>query len=494
MRILFIYSTQKTIVKEKPLLGQEGISHGISSIAGMLKKHGHECQLVVLDRVRGKQNIHILTEKIKTFDPQIVAFTAVYSEFEFICEMASILKKSSPHLFLLAGGVHVTLNPDERYLSLFDAICIGEGEYPTLELIQRIEANKPLSGIENLWIKTSGGIEKNPARPFITDLDKLPFSERNMWQEWILEPNTRLTVLLGRGCPFNCTYCSNHRLRKVSQGRYVRMRSPENIIAEITALHNRFPDVNEIYLEVETIAIDLSWLENFCDRLHEFGKQTDFRIKFVTNLRVFPRLNLDFVFRQFRKANITAVTIGLESGSYRLRKEILKREYSNEIILEAASLAKNYGIDIALFNMVGLPAETKEEFGETLRMNQLIQPAFHATSIFFPYPGTELYEMCKQLNLLPENVSTKNERQFAVLDLPGFPKKDIQRSFNSFHYNVYKTGKKRSILKLLIYFSMCYFGHNFYADLKIGLIRFLYKIRGNKLITTELFSIFQKSK
>ena len=493
MRLLFVYSVQKTIVKEKPLLGQEGISQGISSIAGMLKKHGHECQLVVLDRVRKKQNVHILTEKIKTFAPQIVAFTAVYSEFAFICEMASHVKNSFPHLFLLAGGVHITLNPDERYLSLFDAICLGEGEYPTLELAQRMEANEPLTGIKNLWIKTPDGIEKNPTRPFIADLDTFPFPERDMWQEWIVEPNTRLTVLLGRGCPFNCTYCSNHRLRKVSPGKYVRMRSPENIVLEIENLHDRFPDVKEIYLEVETIAINLDWLENFCNQLHEFGKRTNFSVKFGTNLRVFPRLNLNFVFQQFKKANITSVTIGLESGSYRLRKEVLKRDYSNEIILEAASLAKSYGIDIALFNMIGLPTETKEEFRETLEMNQIIQPAFHATSIFFPYPGTELYEMCKQSNLLPEQVQTKDERQFAVLDLPGFSKKQIQKSFNSFHYHVYKVRKDRSMLKLFIYFSMCYLGHNFYADLKINLIRFFYKIRISKFISPKLYSIFQRS-
>ena len=492
MKLLFVYSAQKTIVKEKPLLGQEGISHGISSIAGLLKEHGHECQLVVLDRVWKKQNIRILAEKIERFNPRIVAFTAVHSEFEFICEVASRVKNIFPHLFLLAGGVHITLNPDEEYLSLFDAICLGEGEEPTLELVQRIESSEPLTGIQNLWIKTSEGVEKNPTRPFIRDLDKLPLSERDIWQEWILEPNTRLTVLLGRGCPFNCTYCSNHRLRKVSQGRYVRMRSPENVVSEIENLHKRFPAIDEIYLEVETIAIDLGWLENFCERLYEFGKRTDFKIKFGTNLRIFPRLNIDFVFRQFKKANITSVTIGLESGSYRLRKEILKRDYSNEIILETAKLAKNYGIDISLFNMVGLPTETKDEFQETLRMNQIIQPAFHATSIFFPYLGTELYEMCEKLDILPENINTKDERQFALLDLPGFSKKQIQKSFNSFHYNVYKVRKNRSTLKLLIYFSMCYLGHNFYANLKIRLIRFLYRTRNNRLINPKLFSIFQR--
>ncbi|MDR1675848.1 MAG: B12-binding domain-containing radical SAM protein, partial [Tannerella sp.] len=471
MKVLFVYSTQKTIVLRKPLPGQESIYHGISSIAGVLKRHGHTCRLVVLDRVNKKRNLRLIAEKIEQFRPGIIAFTAAFSEFEFICEMASQLKTLFPGLFLVAGGVHITLNPDEKYLSFFDAICIGEGEQPMLEMVQQLEAGEPVDRIRNLWVKTPDGIVKNPTRPFQQHLDEWGFSDREMWQEWILEPNTKPTVLLGRGCPFNCTYCSNHRLRKVSSGQYVRMRSPGNILSEIRELYRLQPGINEIYLEVETIATDLDWLENLCNELAAFGQETGFRIKFGANLRIYPGLDMAFVFEQFGKAHITSVTIGLESGSYRIRKEILHRDYSNELIWEASETARKHGIDIALFNMVGLPTETPLEFAETLRMNRRIQPVFHATSIFFPYPGTKLAEMCRQMNLLPETVSTRDERQLAILDLPGFPRKQIQKSFDSFHYQVYRVKKDKSLLHLLIYYSMCFLGHNFYANLKIRVIR-----------------------
>lgn len=494
MKILFVYSVQKSIIQEKPLLGQEGIYHGISYIAGMLKRHGHECSLVVLDRRYKKKNIQLLSKHIQTFAPELISFTAVFSEFAFICDIAGQIKELFPNLFLYAGGVHITLNPDEKYLSIFDAICIGEGEYPTLELVTNLEKKQPVNNIQNLWIKTPDGIKKNTTRPFISDLDELASPERNMWQDWILEPNTRSTVLIGRGCPFNCTYCSNHKLRKVSSGRYVRMRSPENIISEIKELYLQFPDSSEIYLEVETLATDLDWLEDFCTCLHLFGKETEFRIKFGTNLRIFPRLDVKRVFELFRMANITSVTIGLESGSYRIRKEILNRDYSNEIIREAVNAAKEQNIEIALYNMVGLPTETPEEFKETLLMNQQIQPSFHATSIFFPYQGTALYDMCEKMNLLPQKINTKDERQTAVLDLPGFSKKQIQKSFDSFHYNVYKKGNNKSIIKTFIYYSMCYLGHNFYANQKIRFIRLLYLTKNRKLINPKLFSIFQKGK
>jgi len=493
MKILFVYSAQKTIVPEKPLLGQEGIYHGLSSVAGMLHSNGYECDLLVLDRVNRKKNVCILKDKVEKFNPSIVAFTAVFSEFEFICQIAKQVKIHYSNLFLIAGGVHITLNPDESYLSLFDAICIGEGEYPMLELVERLEQQKPIDGIQNLWVKTELGIKKNPVRPFIEDLDNLAFSYRAMWQQWILNPMTKPTVLLGRGCPYKCTYCCNHKLRKIGTGKYVRMRSPENILLEIRELYQKLPDITEIYLEVETILVDKKHFEKLCELLEAFGKKTEFKIKFGANLRVFPNMDVEFVFSQFKRANITSVTIGLESGSYQIRKEILSRDYTNELILKTAEAAKARNIEIALFNMIGLPTETPAEFAETLLMNQLIEPTFHATSIFFPYPGTELADLCRRMNLMPKKISTNDERQLAVLDLPGFSKRQIQKSFDSFHFNVYKQRKNKSSIHLLIYFSMCFLGHNFYANLKIKFIRILYRTKKINLLSTGWFSIFQKS-
>lgn len=492
MRILFVYSVQKSITRKKPLLNQEGIYHGISYIAGLLKKHGHDCELAVLDRRYGNKNRITLSEKIEVFKPQIVAFTAVFSEFDFICRMGEWVKNGYPDIFLCVGGVHVTLNPDEKYLSVFDAICIGEGEFPMLELIEKMEVGQSVGGIQNFWIKTGEGVEKNPVRPFIAELDALPFPDREMWQEWILEPQSRHTVLLGRGCPYNCTYCCNHSLKKVASGRYVRMRSPQNIVAEIGELHCQYPDNEEIYLEVETIAADMNWLKLFCDVLHAFGEETGFKICFGANLRLYPALDVDTVFELFAEARITSTTIGLESGSYRIRKEILNRIYSNEKVLQAAKAARKHNIKIALFNMVGLPTETVADFAETIRMNRIVDPEFHATSIFFPYPGTDLYKMCGEMNLLPTKPDTKAERQRATLDLPEFSKKQIQKSFDSFHYNVYKVRKNKSKIKLLVYFFMQYLGHNFFANLKISVIRFLSFVNGKRVKDKRMLGNFQK--
>ena len=100
-----------------------------------------------------------------------------------------------------------------------------------------------------------------------------------------------------------------------------------------------------------------------------------------------------------------------------------------------------------------------------------------------------MYDLTKEQGLLPEKMEFKEERQHAVLDLPGFPKKQIQKQFDSFHYNVYKMGSKKRLLKSLLYFSQIYLGHNFMAKAKNRMIVMLHHV-GMK---NKLMKIIQKT-
>jgi radical SAM superfamily enzyme YgiQ (UPF0313 family) len=492
MHILFVYSQQNTVLLRKPLRGQEEISFGISYIASMLESKGHIAELLVLNRNNDRQNRKMLNEVIQKFRPGLICFTSVFSEFEYISEVASFVKDTYSNTYLLLGGVHITLNPNENALLVFNALCIGEGEYPVLELVQCLEQKKQPSRIANLWIKTTEGIEKNTTRPFIEDLDSLPFPNRQMWQPWILNRETRITVLLGRGCPFNCTYCCNHELRKISEGKYVRLRSPENIINEIKMLATQFPSVSEYFLEVETLGVDINWLEQLCDALHTLNTKMGKPLNFGSNLRVHPNIDLNKIFTLLKHGGFKSIVIGLESGSERIRREILNRNHSNNDILLAAQLAKENSIGLGLFNLVGLPEETPIDFEETLKMNQAIQPQWHATSIFFPYPGTKLFDKVKELGVLPPALNGKNERQLARISYKSFSKKQIQKAFDSFHYKVYKAKPDKQLLKSLIYYFQSYFGHNFMAKAKLGVIKTLYTLHLDGFAKKMgLFGVFQ---
>ncbi len=316
MNVLFIYSEQDPYTPEKPLEWQERVQFGISYISSFIKKEGHRTRLLVLTR----QTEAWIDEFVEDFRPELICFTAVYSEFAFLEKVAQRVKSRHPEIFTLAGGPHVSLNPESSLRGPFDAVCVGEGEYPTLELLEQLESGKEPSSIPNLWIKKNGEIERNATRPVIEELDSLPFPDREMWEPWIAHPSWRPSVLSGRGCPFQCTYCCNHALRRLAPGKYVRYRSPENIIAEIEEIKERYPDAGEIYLEVETLGFDSQWALNLCAALQDLNKRLKNPPIYGANLRITPKRDYRELFMALKSSNFRFVNIGLESGSERLRR------------------------------------------------------------------------------------------------------------------------------------------------------------------------------
>lgn len=292
MKILFIYSLEDTQLISRPVWSWSSIQFGISYIASFLKIHGNQTQLLVLGSDNHwRSNEKLLISSIEDFVPDIICFTAVASQYPFIKEVASFIKNRWADKFLIIGGIHATLNPSEVITHSFDALCIGEGEYPMVELCSQLATKKIPWGIANLWIKSSEGlIEKNPARPFLQDIDSLPFPDLAMWKPWMKEQiGAELAVLLGRGCPYNCTYCCNHAIKKVASGKYVRMRSPDNIIKEVASLHKEYPQQQQIYFEVESVALDKSWLMEFCAKLENFNSTINNSIFYGCNFRVSPQ-------------------------------------------------------------------------------------------------------------------------------------------------------------------------------------------------------------
>jgi radical SAM superfamily enzyme YgiQ (UPF0313 family) len=443
MNVLFVFSLKDIRSQKKPISVQEFIPLGISYISSVLKKNGHSTKLLVISSDLGDRNNSLIDNYLKEFRPSLVCFTAVCTEYFFISRIAKYIKNRYPNIYLLVGGAHVSVNAEDVVRDEFDAICIGEGEFPTLELVSQLEKGNLPSGIPNLWIKSGSTVEQNPTRSFINDLDKLPFPDRDMWQEWIEEERstTKYSVLLGRGCPFNCTYCCNHILKKLALGSYVRFRSPDNIIEELKELAIKFPEHKEVHLEIETITVNKKWALDLCEKLERFNSTLSVPLRYSTNFRVTPKADVEDLFIAFKKSNFSYIYIGLESGSERVRRESLKRNYSNEDIIRTVSMARKYGLKVAFYNMIGIPGETLEDFKETIRINRICLPDYNLLSIFYPYPGTELYTLCKEQGLLPESNTLTRERVTAPLDLPGFSQEKIQKSFIWFDYYVYEGNK-----------------------------------------------------
>jgi anaerobic magnesium-protoporphyrin IX monomethyl ester cyclase len=439
MNILFVYSLDDIRPVSKPLRTWSSMQYGISYISSLLKQHGYQTRLAVLGSNYYNAGKKQLKACIEEFNPELICCTAVYSQYSFIEEMARYVKNQWPDIYLAIGGVHATLQPDEVIRGPFHAVCIGEGEYPVLELCRQLEARQVPQGIANFWFKTAdGSIEKNPPREFIQDLDRLPFPDHAIWESWIIDrSDDEMVILGGRGCPYNCTYCSNHALRKVAKGNYVRMRTSENILGEVEYLYRKYPQ-RMFFFEIETLDCFKNWTIELCRKLADFNASLPDPVSFGSNYRISPQTIDENLFSALEKAHFSIINIGLESGSEHIRRNILKRNYTNDDFLKVVDLARKHGLKIYVFNMIGLPGESLDDHKDTVRLNRLVQPDGHYTGIFYPYPGTELHMMCSEQGLIQKTSSVKMERRQPVVALENFSKSQIRSAYTWFNYHVYK--------------------------------------------------------
>jgi len=216
----------------------------------------------------------------------------------------------------------------------------------------------------------------------------------------------------------------------------------------------QFPQQKEIYLEVETIAINKAWAIELCGRLEKFNEGRKDPLSFGANLRIIPNIDLEDLFLAFKKSNFRFINIGVESGSERVRTQVLKRYYSNQDIINAVTLARKYQLKVCFFNLMGVPGETVDDFRETVKINRACLPDWYFTSIFFPYPGTDLYLLCKERGILPKTVGAGLERKSAVLNLPDFSSKEIERNFILFDYSVFKGHKPMHKILVRVFVSL----------------------------------------
>lgn len=439
MRVAFIYTLDEYATLEKPLMSPTSIPFGISCLASILKKEGHPVDVLVLTPDTPLRPA--INQFIEDFKPDLFALTAVASQFNFISKIAALLKEITPSTYTVLGGHHASLSTESCTEDpSFDAICIGEGDLAMKELVEQLDKKMEPSGIKNLWIRKQGCFEKNAQNTFIADLDAFPFPEREMWNKWMLMPDFEPSVLISRGCPYVCTYCANHAMAKLAEGKYVRYRSPENIVEEIKSIIGRSPGVKRIYLEAETFGADLRMTFKICEALEKFNQTLKAPLEYFANFTLVKVVSTNTeLLEALQRANFTGMNIGLESGSERVRNGYLKRPpYKNEDLIEFCHRARKYGVGVTLFVLMGVPGETLEDYYETVKVVRAAEPVHVYLSIFYPYPGTDLWRVSIELGLIPKEHKQGYERTKPNLDLPGFTHEQIKHEYVWFYYKAFK--------------------------------------------------------
>ena len=376
MRVLFIVKQ----VDYEP----QGILH----LSSVLKQADHEVRLCIVDQEDP-------LEATEEFEPGIVGYSVTTGLQKYYLDLNRGIKERFD-VFSVFGGPHPTFFPEMIEDGAVDGICIGEGEGAMLDLAQALENGSLKPDIHNWWFKVNGEVVRNPVRPYIEDLDELPFPDRDLVYEQH-QPTRHSKIkhfFSGRGCPYDCSYCFNHALSEIykGHGKRARKRSVDVVLAEINDVRDKYPLAFVVFLD-DTFTIRKDWMEEFSE---QYPDQVG--LPFFCNVRA--NLVTEELVGQLRDAGCVSVGMGIEAGNDRLRNMVLRRDMTKEQIVEACQMLRGAGIGVMSTNMVGLPTGGLEDDLETLRLNVRCRPAFANAFIFQPYPRTQLGELARSEGLV----------------------------------------------------------------------------------------------
>jgi radical SAM superfamily enzyme YgiQ (UPF0313 family) len=382
---------------------------GIEYLSSFLKSKGHEVDLIyhpgsgeVERRINFIEKLHniigiedFMLKRAEKFEPDIIAFSSPTNLFPWVKKMAKKLKEALK-VPVIVGGPHATSVPDYVLMQDgIDMVCIGEGEEAMLELVNSIEKGEKRTDIKNIWFKVDGKIIKNTVRPLIKDLDSLPFPDKEIFDQYGVI-NGRLYIMTARGCPYLCSYCYTTAWRNLYKngGPFYRRRSVENVIEEIE-YHLKRKNYEEIYFYDDIFTLNKAWLERFAEIY-----PSEIGIKFKALIH--PEHIDEETVLLLKKAGCYYVDIGIESGSEKIRREVLNRKVSDKSIVRACEMFKNAGIKVCTLNIFGIPGETMDDMKKTVELNFRIKPDGAITSIMYPFPETEIYRHCLSKGLITE--------------------------------------------------------------------------------------------
>ena len=377
-------------------------SIGIGLLSSVLKKEGFETSLIHITQPITQDEFTLYLEKEKA---DIYAFSCTTPMFNFVKEWAGWIKDFAKSIPVLVGGVHAILAPDEMLaVEAIDYICTTEGEYPIKELCRALADCKDALSIKGIWSKINGEIYKTDGAQVISDLDEIPFPDRAIFNyKNLMEGREEMFfVMASRGCPYNCPYCCNKSLRECISGNkpWVRFRSVDNVIKEIKDVLKLYPQTKFIGFFDDILALKKDWFKEFTKKYKD-----QINLPFRCNMRA-DYLAKEEITSMMYEAGCRKVIIGVESGNEGLRNGILKRNMPDDVLFKAAGLCRKYGIELATFNMVGLPGEGAKEILDTIKLNARLNVDFPYTSIFYPLPKTSLLKLCKDQDMLTERIIT----------------------------------------------------------------------------------------
>ncbi len=347
-------------------------NNAVRSIAALLRKNGYRVfEIYFKNWVNNrlvwpkKRELDNLINLLRNTNTDLVGISLRASAYLKVTISITEYIKRFLKIPIVWGGLHPTLVPEEC-IEFADIVCLGEGEYPMLELADSISQQKDIDNTPNLWIRKGKEIKRNEIRPLIQNLDELPFLDYTSEDKYYIE-NRRVfigdpvikrplfRIMASRGCLFDCSYCYNSILKKIyhSKGRYFRYRSVKNVIEELSRIKRIFKNLKYIRFDDEMFIFNNEWIKEFCQ---EYKKRIDLPFECFLS----PENYKEELLPRLKQAGLKVVYMGIE-GPNRINKTLYNRKFSVKDILNDIRIFHKLGLDARYQIILDDPLSTEED-------------------------------------------------------------------------------------------------------------------------------------
>jgi anaerobic magnesium-protoporphyrin IX monomethyl ester cyclase len=361
---------------------------GVEFLSANLKKHGHQVELVFFPFNVGKisENKKIL-ERLKTFQPNVVAFSPFSVQYDWSRNKAAMIKKIYPKQFILFGGVHVNSVPELVMRDkMIDGILLGEGDRTIVEFADNWEKRK-IERTPSLWYRKSGKVVKNSLAPLENELDQFPFPDKELFYSQMpkILKKIHYTAIGSRGCPYACSYCSNNVFQKLYTGqKRLRYRSPENFIEEIKQAKKKYGFSRVDFVD-DVLSVDTKRLE----KLMSLYKKN---INLPFYCYYHPQLISPKVIKLLKKGGCEWLRLGLQSANEEYRHKYLNRFEKNDDVVRVSKLCRKYKLKFSFDHIFNLPGESKEHLIEAVALYNECRPTVINWAGLMYLPATTIIE------------------------------------------------------------------------------------------------------
>ena len=395
-------------------------SLGPAFLAPYLRQHGHTTAFL---RAQLGQSDADLVAAVRAEQPDLIGLSLTSRQWHRARDLMRAVR-AEIDVLIVAGGLHPTFAPEAVLAEPeFDFVCLGEGETALLDLVNALETGDgdAVQGIDNIWAKHGPRPLMRTPYPVIDDL---PFMDRG----FLDEHQGVVHMATQRGCPFPCTYCAarmyNELYREQKQD-YGRRRSHANVLEELFALRDAGKLAYVIFLD-DTFTIHHPWVREFCK---VYGEQLG--TPFSLHARV-ETVN-ETMLHELAAAGCKHITYGVESGSERIRRDVMHRPVRNQRFRDVFRWTREAGIMVTANYMLGVPGETPADLQATLDLAEELDAADFGYFVFYPYPGTQLFRECREKGYLPDDfLQLPANHRTSVLRLPGLTQADIDAAYQGF--------------------------------------------------------------